>query len=298
MHKNTIPYKIFSVFNHIFMFCICVIVLYPYLNVLAVALNDNANTITSGLTLWPQSFTWANFETMLSDPQIWRATQITLMRIVFGVPLGLIIVFFGSYALSKSYLPGRRVMVFILLVPMYITAGLIPTFILYSEIGLLNNFWVYVLPVGFNFFFFVLLRTYMYSIPPSLEESAKIDGANDIIIMFRIYLPLCTPILATLILFSTIHHWNDWVTTLYFVRDINLSTLAFELQRVLREQDRIVRLIQEAIMQGMLPPTQTVGTSAGLRNAQIIITTLPIIAIYPFLQKYFIHGMMVGSIKE
>lgn len=298
MHTNTVSYKIFSVINHIFMAFICVIILYPYLNVLAVALNDNASTITSGLTLWPQKFTLANFETMFSDPQIWRATQITLMRIFFGVPLGLMIVFFGSYALSKNYLPGRRVMVFLLLIPMYISAGLIPTFILYSEIGLLNSFWVYVLPVGFNFFFFVLLRTYMYSIPQSLEESAKIDGANDITIMFRIYLPLCTPILATLILFSTISHWNDWVTTLYFVRDINLSTLAFELQRVLREQDRIVRLIQEAIMQGMLPPTQTVGTSSGLRNAQIIITTLPIIMIYPFLQKYFIHGMMVGSIKE
>jgi len=298
MYNKTIPYRIFSVFNNIFMFWICVIILYPYLNVLAVALNDNANTITSGLTLWPQKFTFANFETMLSDPQIWQATQITLMRIFFGVPLQLIIVFFGSYALSKSYLPGRRVMVFILLIPMYITAGLIPTFILYSEIGLLNSFWVYVLPVGFNFFFFVLLRTYMYSIPQSLEESAKIDGANDVTIMFRIYLPLCTPIIATLILFATIHHWNDWITTLYFVRNTNLSTLAFELQRVLREQDRIVRLIQEAIMQGMLPPTQTVGTSAGLRNAQIIITTLPIIAVYPFLQKYFIHGMMVGSVKE
>jgi putative aldouronate transport system permease protein len=158
---------------------------------------------------------------------------------------------------------------------------------------------VYVLPVGFWFFGFILLRTYMNTIPDSLEESAKLDGANDISIMFRIYLPLCTPILATLILFTAVSHWNDWTTTLYFVTNYSkLSTLAFELERILRESDRITRLIQEAIVNGLIPPSTSSGTSEGLRNAQIILTTLPIILVYPFLQKYFIQGMMVGSVKE
>jgi len=292
-------YRVFSFFNILFMLVVCVVVLYPYLNVLAIAFNDNSQTINTGLMLFPQAPTLSNFHVLLSDATMWRAAFNTIARIVLGVTLTLFVNFTASYALSKAYLPGRKAMIFILLIPSFITAGLIPTFILYMHLGLLNSFWVYVLPTGFWFFGFILLRTYLYTIPDSLEESAKLDGANDIYIMWRIFLPLCKPILATLILFGVINHWNDWVTTLYFITNLRVnSTLAFELRRVLQEQDRMARLIQEAIIQGVLPIAQTGGTSAGIRNAQIIITTLPIIMFYPFVQKYFIQGMLVGSVKE
>ena len=298
--KNvSIGYRIFSLFNILFMLFVCVVVLFPYVNVLAIAFNDNTQTAFTGLMLFPQVPTFSNFQVLLSDAAMWRAAGNTIMRIVFGVSLTLFVNFTASYALSKNYLPGRKWLIFVLLIPTFISAGLIPTYILYANIGLLNSFWVYVLPTGFWFFGFILLRTYLYTIPDSLEESAKLDGANDLYIMWRVYLPLCKPILATLILFGVINHWNDWVTTLYFITNLREhSTLAFELRRVLVEQDRMARLVQEAIMQGIVPVFATGGTSEGIRNAQIIVTTLPIILVYPFLQKYFIQGMLVGSIKE
>jgi len=266
---------------------------------MAIAFNDNTQTAFTGLMLFPQVPTFSNFQVLLADPTMWRAAYNTVMRIVFGVSLTLFVNFTASYALSKHYLPKRKILIFMLLVPTFISAGLIPTYILYANLGLLNNFWVYVLPTGFWFFGFILLRTYLYTIPDSLEESAKLDGANDLYIMARIYLPLCKPILATLVLFGVINHWNDWVSTLYFITNFREnSTLAFELRRVLQEQDRMARLIQEAIMQGIAPMFNQGGTSEGVRNAQIIVTTLPIILIYPFLQKYFIQGMLVGSVKE
>jgi putative aldouronate transport system permease protein len=299
MAKRSIGFQIFNIFNILFMLFVCAMIMVPYLNVLAVALNDNARSAHSGLMLLPAKATLANFQALLSDSGIWHAGGVTLLRLAVGVPLTLAINFTGSYALSKSWLPGRRALSLILMIPSYIGAGLIPTYILYAQLHLLNSFWVYVLPVGFWFFGFILLRTYFYTIPDSLEESAKLDGANDLVVMLRIHLPLALPILATLTLFSAVTHWNDWTTTLYFVTNYkSLSTLAFELQRVLREQDRISRLVQEAIIHGLLPPASSSGTSEGLRNAQIIVTTLPIILVYPFLQRYFIQGMLVGSIKE
>ena len=297
MENKTIGWKIFNIVNIAFMIAFCVIVIYPYLNVLAIALNDNNNTTGGGLMLWPRKFTTANFAALLSDKGIIRSAAVTVGRLLLGVPYAVAISFITAYALTKKYLPGRRAIIFILLIPNYISAGLIPTYILYANINLLNNPLVYILPTGFGFFGFILMRTYMYTIPDSLEESAKLDGAGDYRIMTRIYLPLCAPIMATLILFSAVGHWNDWVTTLYFITNSSWNTLAYELRRILSEQERMSRLIQYAIQQGQVP-RQSPGTTAGVRNAQIIVTTLPIIMVYPFCQKYFIQGMLVGGVKE
>ena len=297
METNSTGRRLFGAFNVAFMVAFCVIILYPYLNVLAIALNDNNRTVGSGLMLLPKKFTLMNFMALLSDSGIKRSAGVTVLRILTGVPYSVSIAFFAAYALTKKYLPGRRAIIFILLIPNYISGGLIPTYILYSKINLLNNPLVYILPTGFGFFSFILLRTYMYTIPDSLEESAKLDGASDYKIMFRIYLPLCTPIIATLVLFAAVGHWNDWVTTLYFVTNAKWNTLAYELRRILSEQERMSRLVQHAIQSGQVPRSSP-GTSAGVRNAQIIVTTLPIIMLYPFCQKYFIQGMLIGGVKE
>jgi len=279
------------------MLFISFMILFPYTNVLAVALNDNVQAVNVGFMVIPRSFTLMNFKSLLSDEAIIRAAVVTVGRVLLGVPYGVFIAFITAYVLSKRYLPGRRWVIFVLLIPSYIGGGLIPTYILFANLGLLNNPLVYILPTGFGFFGFILLRTYMYTIPESLEESARIDGAGDYTIMFKIYLPLCIPIIATLVLFSAVGHWNDWTTTLYFVPNNQWNTLAFELQRILLEQGRIARLIQEAIMRGEIPRTSP-GTSQGIRNAQIIVTTLPIVMVYPFLQKYFLKGLLIGGVKE
>jgi putative aldouronate transport system permease protein len=297
--KKSAARRVFDALNVLVILGLCFTILFPYVNVLAISLNDNAMAYGSGLMIFPAKPTLMNFRALFSDSNIVRASIVTVCRIVIGVLFNITTVYCASYALSKSYLPGRRKIVFFFLIPTYISGGLIPTYILYSRISLLNNPLVYVLPYAFSFFYFLLLRTYMTTtIPQSLEESAKLDGATDFTVMLRIYLPLCAPIIATILLFQTVDHWNDWTTTLYFMTNQKWNTLQFELQRVLREQSRLYQLLQAAITTGQVPPTNPSSTSSGLRNAQVIVTTLPIILVYPFLQRYFIQGLLIGGVKE
>jgi len=297
MYRQNLGQKVFNIFNMTFMICFCIIILYPYLNVLAVALNNNAISTYSGLMLIPKIPTLMNFRALFSDNNILRSILVTVFRIIIGVSLSITVEFSASYALSRKRLLGKRSLSLFFLIPTYISGGLIPLYILYSKVHLMNNPLVYVLPGAFMFFDFILFRTFMGTIPDSLEESAKLDGANALVIMTKIYFPLCAPIIATIVLYQAVAHWNDWTTTLYFINSQKWNTLQFELQRTLREQSRLSQLVQTAIMEGQMP-VQTPYTSTGVRNAQIIISTLPIIMIYPFLQKYFIKGMLIGGVKE
>lgn len=297
MYRQNLGQKVFNIFNMTFMICFCIIILYPYLNVLAVALNNNAVSTYSGLMLIPKIPTLMNFRALFSDNNILRSILVTVFRIIIGVSLSITVEFSASYALSRKRLLGKRSLSLFFLIPTYISGGLIPLYILYSKVHLMNNPLVYVLPGAFMFFDFILFRTFMGTIPDSLEESAKLDGANALVIMTKIYFPLCAPIIATIVLYLAVAHWNDWTTTLYFINSQKWNTLQFELQRTLREQSRLSQLVQTAIMEGQMP-VQTPYTSTGVRNAQIIISTLPIIMIYPFLQKYFIKGMLIGGVKE
>ena len=297
MRNESLRWKIFNVINIILMLLLSVIILYPYVNVLAIALNDNTNTAYTGIMLIPQHPTLMNFKALFVDKNIQRAAIVTVSRVVIGVVLTVFVEFCAAYALSRKKMKGRRQLTMLLMIPMYISGGLIPTYLLFSSIHLINNPLVYVLPTAFGFFDFILMRTFIRTIPDSLVESAKLDGANHLQIMIRIILPLCAPIIATVTLFSAVNHWNDWTTTLYYITSSKWNTLQFELQRILREQARLAQLVQNAIMQGAIPQ-QVPSTSTGLRSAQIIVTTLPIILIYPYLQKYFIKGMLIGGVKE
>ena len=297
MKRRTRGERIFNVFNIIFMLMLCIVILFPYVNVLAVSLNDSTKAVPSGLMLVPKVFSLANYSALLSNDSIWRALFVTIGRIAVGVCLQLLVTFFCAYGMTRKQLPYRRAISLFLFIPSYISGGLIPLYILYVKIGLLNNPLVYVLPTAFSFFNFILCRTYISSIPDSLDESARLDGAGEMTVMLRIYLPLSLPIIATIALFNIVGHWNDWTTTLYFMTNNKWNTLAFELQRVLNEQSRLTALLQEAIKNGQIA-IQSPSTSEGLRNAQIIVTSLPIILIYPFLQKYFIKGMLIGGVKE
>ena len=297
MKRRTRGERIFNVFNIIFMLMLCIVILFPYVNVLAVSLNDSTKAVPSGLMLVPKVFSLANYSALLSNDSIWRALFVTIGRIAVGVSLQLLVTFFCAYGMPRKQLPYRRAISLFLFIPSYISGGLIPLYILYAKIGLLNNPLVYVLPTAFSFFNFILCRTYISSIPDSLDESARLDGAGEMTVMLRIYLPLSLPIIATIALFNIVGHWNDWTTTLYFMTNNKWNTLAFELQRVLNEQSRLTALLQEAIKNGQIA-IQSPSTSEGLRNAQIIVTSLPIILIYPFLQKYFIKGMLIGGVKE
>lgn len=299
MMRASASYRIFSVCNVLFIALISLVALYPYFNTLAVALNDGQDSMRGGITFFPREPTLDNFATLLKDDSIIRALLVSIAKVVCGTLLNLIVQFSAAYALTQKRMVGRSALLLYFIVPMFFNGGLIPIYLLYSKLGLLNNFLVYVLPGAFAFFNVIIIRTYLYTIPESLQESAKIDGANELTVMWRIILPLSRPILATIALWTAVTHWNDWTSTLNFVTKPDLQTLQFKLMLMIKESDMIASLIQEAAMRGEATSVPIVRvTPEAIRAAQVIVTTIPIILVYPFLQKHFIKGVLIGSVKE
>ncbi|MBO9608732.1 MAG: carbohydrate ABC transporter permease [Paenibacillaceae bacterium] len=299
MNRSGFGYRLFSVCNVAFIALLSLAALYPYLNTLAVALNDGQDSMLGGITLFPREPTLGNFAALLGDDSIVRALFVSVAKVVSGTLLNLVVQFSAAYALTKKRMVGRSALLFYFIVPMFFNGGLIPIYLLYSKLGLLNNFFVYVLPGAFAFFNVIIIRTYLYTIPESLEESAKIDGAHELTVMWRIILPLSRPILATIALWTAVTHWNDWTTTLNFITKPDLQTIQFKLMLMIKESDMIASLIQEAAMRGESTSAPIVRvTPEAIRAAQVIVTTIPIILVYPFLQKHFIKGVLIGSVKE
>jgi putative aldouronate transport system permease protein len=291
--------KVFNVLNVIIMILLCAVTLYPFLNVLAHAFNDGADSARGGITIFPRVFTLENFQTVLKNRDLKRAGLITVSRTLLGTFLSLTVTALAAYALTKKDLIGRSAILIFFTIPMFIGGTLVSSFIIMHALGLLNNFLVYIIPGAFNFFNMIVMRTYFYTIPPSLEESAKIDGASDFRIFVQIMLPLSLPMLAALALFVGVGHWNDFFTNLLFIYDQKLNTLQFILMRIVREQN-MMNFLEDLrhYKPGRTGQKFRQMTPESIRNATIVVTVFPIIVIYPFLQKYFIKGMMIGAVKE
>ena len=282
------------------MILLAIIMLYPYLNVVAKAFNEGYDTMRGGITFFPRAPTLKNFIVIFRTNMILNSLFISVSRVLLGTLLALIVQFSAAFAFTKRKLRGRSLLLVYLTIPMFFGGGLIPLYLLYSNINFLNNFLVYVIPGSFSLFNMIIIRTYLYTIPDSFEESAKLDGANEIVVMLRIIVPLATPILATIALWTAVGHWNDWTTTLYFVTKSRLFTLQYMLMRLLKESDELKKIIELAIMEGKQINAGSLRKPSpeSIQAAQIVLTTIPIIIVYPFLQKYFIKGIMIGGIKD
>jgi len=299
--KKSRSYIVFLIVNTLLMIAAGFVFIGPYLNVMAQAFNVGSDTALGGVWLWPRQWTIENIMVVLGHEDFIQSLLVSVARVISGSFLQLIITYFAAYAFLRKGLRGRKIILLFLIIPMFFNAGLLPTFIFYSDIGLRNNFLVYILPFGFNFFNMAIIRTYLMGIPISLRESARIDGASEFKILFKIMFPLSMPIIATILLWNAVFHWNDWTTTLYFIgagrRD--LFTLQYNLQMVINQADRIGELINAAIAAGRpIGDISHLIPGESIIAAQLIVTTLPIILVYPFLQKYFIQGVMIGSVKE
>ena len=296
MRKYSLSYKIFSVFNTIFMILIGIIMLYPYLNTVAKSFDAAAS---SSFSLFPSEFSLEGYKMLLGDESVFRAFFVSLESVICSVALSLLVQFGCAYSLSKRSLLGKNFFVMLFMIPQFISAGVIPVYVMLSKYHLLNNFWVYVVPSLFSFYNVVIIRTFIQStIPVSLEEAATIDGANELTIFFRIILPLCKPILATIALWIMVAKWNDYTTTLMYVTDSSLYTLQYKMMELIKEGDRLQALAVQAQQQGISMNVKKMATSESVISAQVVLTTLPIICVYPFLQKYFVSGIMMGSVKE
>jgi putative aldouronate transport system permease protein len=284
--------------NALFMIIFAGVTLYPFWYVVIYALNETQDAYSGGLWFWPRKFTLENIGYILSASQLQRAYLLTLARAVLGPLLHLVVTGFAAYALSKRSLPGRKFITYYLIVPMFVGAPIVATYVVYARMGLMNNFLVYILPGAFGFFMMAVARALFEEIPSSLEESAKMDGAGYLRIFFRLILPLSTPIVATILIFSVVGHWLDFMTNYIFVQNPKLSTLQYLLYQF--QQGSIV---PSALGSSMLSTT-TVGqartkfSADTLKATTLVVITLPIVFVYPFFQGYIIKGLLIGSIKE
>ena len=299
-HKKptTTGRKVFLAVNAVFMVLISLTFILPYINILAKAFNVASDTMLGGLAFWPRKWTLDNFAVVFRNSQLWVGLKNSVIRVVAGSLFSLAIEYMTAYALIKKRLRFKKAIIMFFTIPMFISGGLIAQYIYYPIFGIYNTFWVYILPSSFSFYNMVIIRTYMQGIPVSLIESSRLDGASELTILWKIMVPLSTPILATIFLWHAVGAWNDWTTTLYFVEDPSLYTLQYILQLSIKETQSIQQMIANALESGK--PLGNISmdiTAESIQAAQLIVTTLPILCVYPFLQKYFMSGVMIGSVK-
>lgn len=275
-----------------FMVMLCLITLYPFLYVLAYSLSNSIDVMTKTVTIFPVNFTLENFEVVFKNKMIPQAFIISLLRTSIGIVYALCITGLAAYAISNRKLPFNRLITLILIIPMYISGGLIPYYVLMMKLKLFNNFWVYILPHGFWAFNMLIMRTFFDTIPESLKESANIDGASELTILLRIIVPLSKPILATIAMFVGVFQWNSWFDGMLYITDKNLLPLQTLLQKLLLESFSADLQAQASIAKG-----NKMTSPEALKMATVIVTTIPIVCIYPFFQKHFSKGVMLGAVK-
>ncbi|GGJ32248.1 carbohydrate ABC transporter permease [Paenibacillus hunanensis] len=289
---------VFNTFNAIFMIVIAVVTLYPFLNTLAVSLNAGNDTIRGGIYLWPRVWTEQNYRAVFAGGTIFNAFLISVARTVIATVLSLFLTSMLAYTISRKEYVLRKPITIIVVLTMYFSAGLIPYYFLIRDLHLLNNFLVYIIPGLVSAFNMIVIRTYIQTLPEGLIESAKIDGAGDFRTFISIILPLCQPVLATVALFIAVGQWNSWFDTFLFASSKqSLSTLQFELMKLLSSS---MNTNSSASMANGadLNAVQNMVTPVSIRAAITIVASLPILIVYPFLQKYFVHGLQLGSVKE
>ena len=285
MRRLSAQDRIFYLILNVFMFFIIFIMLYPFLYLFAASLSSSS---IMRLSLIPVNPTAAAYQKVIQNQYIWNGFATTLNRLLLGTSLTLAFTIATAYPMSKSYFPHRTFWTGILVFTMFFSGGLIPSYLLVRSLGIYNTIWSLVLPGLISTYNMIIMRNFFMNIPAEMEESAKIDGANDIVVLIRIVAPVSGPIIATVTLWTMVGHWNAWFDCLIYIGDMSRHVLQLVLRRLVIE-GRIL--------------AQTAGEDLGLGNpesvkaATVLVGTAPIIIVYPFLQKYFVKGIMIGSLK-
>lgn len=294
--KRSIGERVFEVVNIVLMIFLSIITIYPYLNQLAISFNEGMDSLRGGITIFPRKFTLENYEAVLGNVKVVRAAILTVLRVVVNGVLTLLVTYSAAYGLSRRGLPYKKWLTLFLMIPAYVTAGTIPVYITLRSYGMINSYSLYIFLGLFSFYNMVIFRSFLQDIPYEIEESAKLDGANEIIIMFKIMMPMSKPVIATVALWVMVAGWNDWTTTLMYVTDETKYTLQYLMMRLIKEADMAneIAMQNSSVIGGDSGPQMT---SESVKAATLICTTVPIILVYPFLQKYFIKGVTLGGVK-
>lgn len=281
----------------ILLLLMCVSIIYPFLYMLAVSLNTGADAAKGGVYLWPRSFTWINYEIVLGNSVIRHAYLITIARTAVGTIGGLAITLAAAYGLSYKRLPFRNGILMYILLTMLFSGGLIPFYIQLFKLGLTNTFWVYIIPGLFSAWNMFVMQKFIQGIPEALFESAELDGAGPVRILLQIVVPLSKPMLAALGLFTAVGHWNDWFSGAFYVTNQNLIPVQTFLQQLLTAQDLSAILSSNQNQEVLARSSMDNITLMSVKMATVMSSALPILVVYPFLQKYFAKGVLIGSVK-
>lgn len=285
---------VFKALSVILLVLLCALIVLPFLNVLALAFNDGKDAMRGGITFFPRVWSLDNFRYVLSNSKYLGAYKITIARTLIGSTLSVIITAMAAYALRDRSLPGRGFFNRYFILTMFFSGGTIPMYLALQSYGLLNSFWVYIFNASIiSVWDMMVMRTFFDGISESLEEAARLDGANDLRIFVQIILPLSKAVLAVIFLFKAVYHWNDWFSGAYYVKNTSLYPMQTIVQWMLQLEEALKDLNAEgadSIMNRHI-------TGESLKMAIVVVTIGPIICIYPFVQKYFVKGVMIGSVK-
>lgn len=293
MKKKMKKVKLFDIINAAVMAAICFLMVYPIWYVVVNSFSLGTEVLKGDIFWRPRQFSLESYGAVFRNREIFTAFGIAVLKTVIGTATSVLFTAMVAYGLSKTYLVGRKYFMLLGIITMFFSGGLIPYFLLIKQLGMLDSFLVYIIPALFGFYNAIIFMTFFRNIPVELEESAKIDGANDFVIFLKIILPVSGPVIATIALFNGVGQWNDYFTgVIYITKEQWLIPIQTFLYKVISESSstRIVANMPASVRNSMV-------TSTTIKYATMVITTFPIVCVYPFLQKYFVQGIMVGSVK-
>ena len=271
------------------------IMAFPFWNAMILSFNDGKDAMMGGIYFWPRKFTLDNYSQAFQNSSIWKAFGISALRTLLATFLSLLVTSMFAYAASKPYLKFRRFYMLLLLIAMFFNGGIIPVFLTIRNLGLVNNFLVYILPGVFNAFYAQIFISFFKGLPESLFESARIDGGRELTIYFKLVLPLSKSVLAAVGLFTAVFNWNSWYDNMLYMKNEEMNTLSFLFVKMIKSQETLENLAADS---GIADLANMGGVSStSLQLATMMIAILPIMCVYPFVQKYFATGMMIGSVK-
>ncbi|WEG11743.1 carbohydrate ABC transporter permease [Pullulanibacillus sp. KACC 23026] len=292
--KRTLEDYFVDGINYFLLILVFIVTFYPFYYLIIISLNDGVDASLGGIYFWPRKFSLVNYTTIIHDPKWVLAFFVSVARTVVGTFLGVVFTSMVAYGLSNKKLMFKKVYFPIFIVGMYFSGGIIPLYVVLRNLHLLNTFWVYVIPSMLNLFLLLIAISFFREIPAELEESARMDGASDLRIFFSIILPISKPILATMSLFIGVTQWNSWLDSAYYVQNDHLRTLTYKMIQVINESN-LPQNLQGAAADYANSVAQS--TTFSLEITAMVISIVPIMCVYPFLQKYFVKGATIGAVK-
>jgi len=293
-HKKSKQDVILDIIKVVFLSIITIVTIYPFWNIFIISINDATDAIRGNLHFWPRVFSLESYKNILSRQEFLNSTKVTVARTVIGTPIAVFVTTMLAYVLSRKDLVAKKFVTIIFIFTMYFGGGLVPYYMVLKNIHLLNSFWVYIFPGCVSVYNMILVKSYIEAMPDEIFEATRIDGANDLTIFFRMIIPLSKPILMTIGLFVAVGQWNAWFDAYLFTSDQGLKTM----------QSILVEILNQYSM-GSSNSEQMSNAAAGMtvtpdsiRMAATMVATVPIILVYPFIQKYFVKGIMLGAVKS